>query len=334
MPEVMSAEGAPTPGIRQRSRYGPTNRSSAGSTKTATATIIPTTTAPAVPSQPIAAMPDAHRPSSAMTTVPPARNTERPAVLIALAVASSREEPRHRFFLHEVNQTRRGGLVDLGGLFVVLDDDAGDGTAFGDGALGLVWRRDAVNFAQLNQLAAECFDLRLRRPVIEAASRLYDHRYRVPGVRREAIAQRIEERRRLGARDAKRGAVFAGRERPEDGQRHENGHRAGQHQPRMAVCEARPALEHEGGATQLSYISRLVETCLESRRLARSNSVSIQRPSSRVPRTRRPRPGLRAAASSRHLSLSRKPRRTAASGSVARSRHRCRRSGGPWRRSS
>src|SRR5205809_1383598 len=149
----------------------------------------------------------------------------------------------------------------------------------------------------------------------------------------KASRRMIEELLRLGARDAKRGAVFAGCERPEDGQRHENGDRADQHQRRMAVCEARPALEHEGGATQLSYISRLVETCLESRRLARSNSVSMQRTSSRVPRTPRPRPGLRAAASSRHLSPSRKRRRTAASGSVARSRHQCRRSGGPWRRS-
>ena len=61
-------------------------------TRTAIATVVATTIAAAEPTQPMLLIPEAQRPSSAMTTVPPAKKTERPAVDAANTVFQDLDE--------------------------------------------------------------------------------------------------------------------------------------------------------------------------------------------------------------------------------------------------
>ena len=75
-------------GRRSRSMRRPATPSRAGSRVTAASTATATTTAVASPMAPTKGMPVSHRPRMAMTTVPPAKTTDWPAVALARPAAS------------------------------------------------------------------------------------------------------------------------------------------------------------------------------------------------------------------------------------------------------
>ena len=70
-------------GRRSRSIQGPARASSAGSSVTAAATMTSTITEMATPAAVTNGMPATARPRIAMSTVPPANTTDRPAVATA-----------------------------------------------------------------------------------------------------------------------------------------------------------------------------------------------------------------------------------------------------------